>query len=174
MYQLGDEAGDADTLAEADRTLGELEKRGQKLELQSLLDGKNDSRRTASSRFTPAPAAPRPRTGQRCCCGCTFISSKVAAGTSARWTGPGGTGRDQGCGSAGEGGIRLRLPKSRGRRAPAGSAQPVQRPRQAANQLRFSRRGTRFRGRRGRRGSPRKRHGDRCLRPGVGARAGRM
>jgi peptide chain release factor 2 len=44
LYQLGEEAGDADTLAEADRTLGELEKRGQKLELQSLLDGKNDSR----------------------------------------------------------------------------------------------------------------------------------
>jgi peptide chain release factor 2 len=44
LYQLGEEAGDADTLAEADKTLSELAKRGQKLELQSLLDGKNDSR----------------------------------------------------------------------------------------------------------------------------------
>jgi peptide chain release factor 2 len=42
MYQLGQEAGDADTLAEADQTLAKLEKRGQKVELQSLLDGKND------------------------------------------------------------------------------------------------------------------------------------
>ncbi len=44
MYQLGEEAGDADTLAEADQTLAALEKRGQKVELQSLLDGKNDPR----------------------------------------------------------------------------------------------------------------------------------
>jgi len=44
LYQLGEEAGDADTLAEADRTLSQLEKRGQKVELQSLLDGKNDPR----------------------------------------------------------------------------------------------------------------------------------
>jgi peptide chain release factor 2 len=42
MYQLGQEAGDTDTLAEADQTLSKLEKRGQKVELQSLLDGKND------------------------------------------------------------------------------------------------------------------------------------
>jgi peptide chain release factor 2 len=44
LYQLGAEAGDADSLAEADRTLGELEQRGQRVELQSLLDGKNDPR----------------------------------------------------------------------------------------------------------------------------------
>jgi peptide chain release factor 2 len=44
LYQLGTEAGDADSLAEADRTLGELEQRGQRVELQSLLDGKNDPR----------------------------------------------------------------------------------------------------------------------------------
>jgi peptide chain release factor 2 len=44
MYQLGEEAGDADTLAEADRMLAELERRGEKVELQSLLDGPNDAR----------------------------------------------------------------------------------------------------------------------------------
>src|SRR5688500_9885008 len=44
MYQLGEEAGDPDTLAEADRTLAELERRGEKLELQALLDGSNDPR----------------------------------------------------------------------------------------------------------------------------------
>lgn len=44
MYQLGEEAGDSDTLAEADRTLSDLEKRGDQLELQSLLSGKNDPR----------------------------------------------------------------------------------------------------------------------------------
>jgi peptide chain release factor 2 len=42
LYQLGEEAGDSDSLAEADRTLAELEQRGQKVELQSLLSGKND------------------------------------------------------------------------------------------------------------------------------------
>jgi peptide chain release factor 2 len=44
MYQLGEEAGDADTLGEADRMLAELERRGEKVELQSLLDGPNDAR----------------------------------------------------------------------------------------------------------------------------------
>ena len=44
MYQLGEEAGDADTIAEADRTLADLEKKGAKVELQALLDGPNDPR----------------------------------------------------------------------------------------------------------------------------------
>jgi peptide chain release factor 2 len=42
LYELGEEAGDAATLEEADRTLAELEKRAERVELQSLLDGKND------------------------------------------------------------------------------------------------------------------------------------
>jgi peptide chain release factor 2 len=42
MYQLGHEAGDAETLAEASQALARLEKRGETLELQSLLDGPND------------------------------------------------------------------------------------------------------------------------------------
>ena len=42
MQQLGEEAGDEDTLAEADQQLSVLETRGEKVELQSLLDGKND------------------------------------------------------------------------------------------------------------------------------------
>jgi peptide chain release factor 2 len=42
MYQLGEEAGDQDTIEEADRALAELEKRGEQVELQALLDGKND------------------------------------------------------------------------------------------------------------------------------------
>ena len=44
MYQLGEEAGDAETIAEADRLLTELEARGEKVELQALLDGPNDPR----------------------------------------------------------------------------------------------------------------------------------
>ena len=44
LYQLGEEAGDQESLAEADRQLSELEKRGAKVELQSLLDDKNDPR----------------------------------------------------------------------------------------------------------------------------------
>jgi peptide chain release factor 2 len=46
MYQLGTEAGDQETLDEADRMLTDLEAKGEKLELQSLLDGENDPRNT--------------------------------------------------------------------------------------------------------------------------------
>jgi peptide chain release factor 2 len=42
LYQLGEEAGDAATLEEADRTLADLEKRAERIETQALLDGKND------------------------------------------------------------------------------------------------------------------------------------
>jgi len=42
LYQLGVEATDAASLEEADRTLADLEKRAERVELQSLLDGKND------------------------------------------------------------------------------------------------------------------------------------
>ena len=44
MYQLGEEAADEATLAEADEMLSTLEARGERVELQSLLDGKNDPR----------------------------------------------------------------------------------------------------------------------------------
>jgi peptide chain release factor 2 len=44
MYELGHEAGDADSLEEADRMLSELEARGAKVEIESLLDGPNDAR----------------------------------------------------------------------------------------------------------------------------------
>jgi peptide chain release factor 2 len=42
MQQLGQEANDAATLDEADRALATLEPRAQRLELQAVLDGKND------------------------------------------------------------------------------------------------------------------------------------
>jgi len=42
MQELGAEAGDADTTAEADRQLADLEKRAAGIELQALLDGPND------------------------------------------------------------------------------------------------------------------------------------
>jgi peptide chain release factor 2 len=42
LYELGEEAGDADSIAEADRQLAELEKRGEQVELQALLAGPND------------------------------------------------------------------------------------------------------------------------------------
>ncbi len=44
LCQLGEEAGDEASLEEADRMLSELESRGAKVELQSLLDDKNDPR----------------------------------------------------------------------------------------------------------------------------------
>src|ERR1051325_4792340 len=42
LYELADEAGDADSLAEADKMLAELETKGERIELQALLGGKND------------------------------------------------------------------------------------------------------------------------------------
>jgi peptide chain release factor 2 len=44
LYELGAEAGDADSIAEADAQLAALEKAGDKIELQALLDGPNDAR----------------------------------------------------------------------------------------------------------------------------------
>ncbi len=44
LYQLAAEAGDNDSLEEADRMLADFEKQGEKVELQTLLDGENDAR----------------------------------------------------------------------------------------------------------------------------------
>src|ERR1051326_538550 len=42
LYELAEEAGDGESMEEADRILVDLEKKGERIELQSLLDGKND------------------------------------------------------------------------------------------------------------------------------------
>jgi peptide chain release factor 2 len=44
LTQLAEEAGDQESMEEADRMLVDLEKKGEKIELQTLLDGKNDHR----------------------------------------------------------------------------------------------------------------------------------
>jgi peptide chain release factor 2 len=44
LYQLGEEVNDPETLAEADRALTGLERTSEKVELQALLDGANDSK----------------------------------------------------------------------------------------------------------------------------------
>jgi peptide chain release factor 2 len=44
LYELAEEAADQESMAEADRMLADLEKKGEKVELQTLLDGKNDHR----------------------------------------------------------------------------------------------------------------------------------
>jgi len=44
LYELGTEAGDQASLDEADQMLADLEARGEKIELQALLDGKNDAK----------------------------------------------------------------------------------------------------------------------------------
>jgi peptide chain release factor 2 len=44
LYELAEEAGDQESMEEADRMLGDLEKKGEKVELQTLLDGENDPR----------------------------------------------------------------------------------------------------------------------------------
>lgn len=46
MYELGREASDTETLVEADNTLAKLEARFAQVEIQALLDGKNDARPT--------------------------------------------------------------------------------------------------------------------------------
>ncbi len=44
LFQLGSEAGDQDSLIEADQQLAKIEKKAEQVELQSLLDGENDPR----------------------------------------------------------------------------------------------------------------------------------
>jgi peptide chain release factor 2 len=44
LYELAQEAGDQESLEEADQMLVALEKKGEAIELQTLLDGKNDHR----------------------------------------------------------------------------------------------------------------------------------
>ena len=44
MFELANEAGDDASLNECDQMLADLEKKGDKVELQSLLNGKNDAR----------------------------------------------------------------------------------------------------------------------------------
>ena len=44
LYELAEEAGDSESMEEADRMLADLEKKGEKVELQTLLDGENDPR----------------------------------------------------------------------------------------------------------------------------------
>jgi peptide chain release factor 2 len=44
LMQLAEEAGDQEAMEEADRMLVDLEKKGEQVELQTLLDGKNDHR----------------------------------------------------------------------------------------------------------------------------------
>lgn len=44
LYELGEEAGDQASIDEADQMLAKLEKRGEKVELQALLDDPNDPR----------------------------------------------------------------------------------------------------------------------------------
>jgi peptide chain release factor 2 len=44
LYQLGEEAGDQESLEEADRLLADLERKGEQVELQALLDGRHDPR----------------------------------------------------------------------------------------------------------------------------------
>jgi peptide chain release factor 2 len=44
LYELAEEAGDQESMEEADLMLADLEKKGEKVELQTLLDGENDPR----------------------------------------------------------------------------------------------------------------------------------
>jgi len=44
LYEVAEEAGDQESMEEADRMLADLEKKGEKVELQTLLDGENDPR----------------------------------------------------------------------------------------------------------------------------------
>jgi len=55
-------------------------RRAKKVELQTLLDGKERSPQRFLHHQSGA-AAPRPRIGPKCSCGCISISSRTAAGT---------------------------------------------------------------------------------------------
>ena len=56
--------------------LADLEKKAAKVELAIPARAARTIRAIASCRFTPAPAAPRPRTGRRCCCACISTISE--------------------------------------------------------------------------------------------------
>lgn len=44
LYELGEEAGDTQTIEEADNTLADLERKSEQVELQALLNGPNDAK----------------------------------------------------------------------------------------------------------------------------------
>ena len=44
LFELGEEAGDTQTIEEADQTLADLERKSEQVELQALLDGPNDAK----------------------------------------------------------------------------------------------------------------------------------
>jgi hypothetical protein len=83
LYQLGDPGSRRRRVAGRSRPdAGRTGKKGRARRTSIPSRRQERPPRTASCRFTPGPAAPRPRTGPRCSCACISIISSGAAGTS--------------------------------------------------------------------------------------------
>jgi peptide chain release factor 2 len=78
LLELAEMEDDEETALAVVADVDRFEKGVDQLEFQRMFSGKMDSAPTPSSTSRPAPAAPRRRTGPRCCCACT------CAGPSAR------------------------------------------------------------------------------------------
>jgi hypothetical protein len=78
LIELAEAEGDASTADAAVADLRRFAEEAKRREIESLLSGEADAN-DAYLRSTPAPAAPRPRTGPRCCCACTRAGPRPTA-----------------------------------------------------------------------------------------------
>ncbi len=67
LIELGEAEGDADVVAEAEEALRGLHAEAERRAGRDDAVRRGGRQSTASSKSTPAPAAPRARTGRRCC-----------------------------------------------------------------------------------------------------------
>jgi len=84
LLELGIEEGDAASLREVESELGRVTKEMALLERESLFFGEYDDSPAIVSIYSGA-AASTPRTGPRCCCGCTCATSS-GQGSPSSWT----------------------------------------------------------------------------------------
>ena len=71
LCEMAQEEDDPSQLEEVVSGYETLEKEISERRLAALLSGEYDANNAILTLPTPAPAAPRPRTGRRCCTGCT-------------------------------------------------------------------------------------------------------
>jgi hypothetical protein len=70
LIEMAEAENDAAMVADAENALKALGQRAEQMRLQSMLSGEADGK-TPIWKSMPAPAAPKARTGPRCCFACT-------------------------------------------------------------------------------------------------------
>jgi peptide chain release factor 2 len=80
MLELAIDEQDEETAEAVGADLQRMEQEVERLEFQRMFSGEMDPNGPASSTSRRAPAAPRRRTGPRCCCACTCAGPSGAAG----------------------------------------------------------------------------------------------